>query len=124
MFPFVTACRVIAVTGVHILIDIKDCDSDAPEVFHMIYVPPHKPASCPDTKKVPFVRTATGLWRGNVEFAEAIVVPDLGPREARGTGIGKGLVGTFEVPCELKNVCKAWLLCDYEVVGQGGHAGC
>ncbi|OAR03095.1 hypothetical protein LLEC1_03148 [Akanthomyces lecanii] len=114
MFPFATACHTIVVTGAHVLIDIKDCDGDALEVFHMVYVPPHKLADCPDTKKVPFVRTAGGLWRGNVQFAEPIVVPDLGPREAR--GLTKGSIGTFEVPCELQNVCKAWLLCDYEVL--------
>lgn len=114
MFPFVTACRTLAVAGVHMLIDIKDCDGDDLEVFHMVYVPPRKPGICADTKKVPFVRTASGMWRGNVQFAEPIIVPDLGPREAR--GLGKGLLGTFEVPCELVNVCSAWLLCNYKVV--------
>lgn len=114
MFPFVTPCHTLAVTSVHILIDIKDCEGAALEVFHMVYVQPHKPATCPNTKKVPFVRTASGMWRGNVQFAEPIVVPDQGLREAR--CLGAGLIGTFEVPCELTNVWKAWLLCDYKMV--------
>ncbi|TQW09501.1 hypothetical protein IF2G_02291 [Cordyceps javanica] len=111
MFPFVTAWHTLAVTGIHILVDIKDCDGGALEVFHMVYAPPHRPTTCPDTKNVPFVRTASGMWRGVCR-----IVPDVGPREAR--GLGGGLIGTFQVPYELKDVLNVWVLYDYKVVYQ------
>jgi hypothetical protein len=109
MFPFLTGRRGVAVTGVHLLTE-TNCE-DIP-VFRIRFTPPRHALDdcCPDTESIPFVRTAGGIWSGNVNLKEAVPLPD------RGCQKGAGIVGCFRLPCELKNVCGAWLLCSYRVL--------
>ena len=109
MFPFLNSRRRIAVVAVDVLLDVRD---DVP-VFQMRFTPAEG-AHCPDTEAVPFVRTAGGIWRGGLELARPVPLPERGGREA-GAG-GEGVLGTFEVPAEVRGVTGAWVLCRYEVV--------
>lgn len=114
MFPFLNRCGHIAVTKLHILLDINECGGHTLKVFHMRFRPP---GECEDKKeKIQFIRTAGGIWVGSIEFKPAVMVPerDIGFP----TRCAKGMLGTFEVPCDVKGVCKAWLLCKYDVQRQ------
>lgn len=121
MFPFLNRCRQIEVTDAHILLDIPDCDceGDAPKPFQMCFTSPPGMTGCPDVKQVPFVRTAGGIWTGGVNLAKPLRLSDTAPRiELRGE---RGLVGTFRVPCNVKRITRAWLLCKYKVMSRCGE---
>lgn len=121
MFPFLNGCGQLEVTAMHILLDIPDCDRDCEtptlNAFEMCFTPPPNELSCPDVKQVPFVRTSGGIWTGGVELDRPLRLSD-----AAGPGIPwrgrRGLLGSLRVPCNLKGITRAWLLCKYKVVGR------
>jgi Tc toxin complex TcA C-terminal TcB-binding domain len=108
-FPFLTGRRGIVVTSLHLLLDTKGCD---PSTAKMHFTPPHRAeeAACVDTDDMPLVRAEGGMLKGTLVLKQPLELED-GKCDPRGRG--GGVVGTFTLPCELTEICGAWLLCGY-----------
>lgn len=109
MFPFLTGRRSVTVTSLHFLLDIKECD---PSTVKIRFTPPHRPeeAACVDTEDIPLVQAEGGMLKGSLVLKHPVEL-EHGPCGPRAKG--EGLIGTFSLPCELKGLCGAWLLCGY-----------
>ena len=57
---------------------------------------------------------AGGIWRGGLQLAKPVALPDRAARDGRGDY--EGVTGTFAVPGEVKDVHRALVLCRYEAV--------
>jgi hypothetical protein len=69
----------------------------------------HHSDSCPDTQDIPLVRAEGGMLRGSLVLPKPVELAD------RSTGDrGDGLIGRFWLPCSVKGVKGAWLLCGYQ----------
>jgi len=113
-FPFLTGRRGVAVTSVHLLVDIKGCGLRTAKVR---FTPP-PPAShagggknCVDTEDIPLVPAEGGMLKGSLTLKRPVKLDDHGC----GGPMGKeeGFLGTFSLPCELRGLRGAWLLCGY-----------
>ena len=122
-FPFLTGRRGVTVTSLHLLFDTKDCD---PQTAKVRFTPPHRneDATCVDTEDIPLVPAEGGILKGSLVPKHPVELEHLAC-DARAKG---KLVGTFSLPCQLKGVCGAWLLCGYDARDKScereGPAGC
>ncbi|KAK3192711.1 hypothetical protein K4F52_001065 [Lecanicillium sp. MT-2017a] len=115
MFPFMPGCSRSAVTMLEIFLDTDDCcdtNESSKGAFEMIFTLAED-NDCPDTQKVPFIRTAGGIWKGRLKFPTPILIDGDGFHKTFGFRAKKN-IGTFSVPCGLKNVSRAWMLCLYD----------
>ncbi|KAH6845653.1 insecticidal toxin complex protein [Chaetomium sp. MPI-CAGE-AT-0009] len=112
-FPFLTGRRGVTVTSVHLLVDVKGCGLRTAKVR---FTPPPtsytgRGKDCVDTEDIPLVPADGGMLKGSLALKTPVRLDDHGC----GGLMGKedGFVGTFSLPCELRGVRGAWLLCGY-----------
>jgi hypothetical protein len=111
MFPFLTGRRSVIVTSLHFLLDTKECD---PTTAKIRFIPPHRPeAACVDSEEIPLVRADGGMLKGNLALKHPVEL-EHGPCGVQ--VIDDGLIGKFSLPCEIKGLRGAWLLCGYRCV--------
>jgi len=116
-FPFLTGRRRnLVLTSLHLLLDTganaKGCHNDMdPLTTTIVFTPSSSPrhhptggTACVDTEDILLVRVEGGMLKGSLVLKTPVALED---------GRGEGMVGRFSLPCELKGLCGAWLLCSY-----------
>lgn len=112
-FPFLTGRRGVAVTSVHLLVDVKGCGLRTAKVR---FTPPptshaREGKDCVDTEDIPLVPAEGGMLKGSLVLKTSVRLDDRGCGGLM--GMEDGFVGTFSLPCELRGVRSAWILCGY-----------
>ncbi|KAI9162987.1 insecticidal toxin complex protein [Paramyrothecium foliicola] len=100
-FPFLTGRRTVSITSIHLIIQAEDCDFHSSKLRFIPRLRHHQGRDCVVTEDIPLVLAEGGVLKGSLVLREPVELPDR-DFDAQKLGDG-GLIGTFSLPCELKN---------------------
>ena len=116
-FPFLTGRRGVAVTSVHLLLDVRGCGTRTAKIRFAPSALAGQSGGggkgCVDTESIPLVPGEGGMLKGSLALKTPVKLDRNWNGRSDGGGVDNGFIGTFSLPCELRGVRAAWLLCGY-----------